>query len=129
MGFIHCFTLCLSEVDYKLVVRELNVPYPSPYYDVTGTANAWVKEFESVGQKSRVALVCVKPETLEKPLTEILGYLVHEAVHIYQFAREYIGERHPGIEFEAYMIQKISERLIEELRVRRPKLFKSDSRK
>jgi hypothetical protein len=39
--------------------------------------------------------------------------LVHEAVHVWQFHCENIGEREPSIEFEAYSIQAVSQFLME----------------
>lgn len=39
-------------------------------------------------------------------------YLVHEAVHVWQGYREYIGESKPSDEFEAYSIQGIFSTLL-----------------
>lgn len=58
-------------------------------------------------------MVCADPEKMEgKDGAEIASVLVHEAVHVYQECLEYLGEKKPGREFEAYSIQTISEQLL-----------------
>ena len=47
-----------------------------------------------------------------KPLDAFLS-LVHEAVHVWQFICQHIGEQKPGIEMEAYGIEGITRGLIE----------------
>jgi hypothetical protein len=44
-------------------------------------------------------------------LLQVLALLTHEAVHIWQFYCESIGERYPGKEQEAYAVQTISQNL------------------
>ena len=46
--------------------------------------------------------------------TQIIGILVHEAVHIWQEIRTAMREDKPSSEFEAYSIERISEDLISE---------------
>lgn len=58
-----------------------------------------------------VCLVCLK-EGLALSDIEVFGLLVHEAVHVWQFHCEWIGEEKPGNETEAYAIQKIATELI-----------------
>lgn len=38
---------------------------------------------------------------------QVMVWLVHEAVHVFQFACQHVGEEHPSAEFEAYAIQRI----------------------
>ena len=40
--------------------------------------------------------------------------LIHEAVHVFQALKKYIGEDNPGDEFEAYSIEYIAMSLIKE---------------
>lgn len=52
------------------------------------------------------------------PLKDVLrvqtyGLIVHEAVHVYQRTVESMGEDSPSVEFEAYQIQAIAQRLME----------------
>lgn len=45
---------------------------------------------------------------------QINALLCHEAVHVWQYFCDDIGEKNPGIETEAYSIQKITQNLMEE---------------
>jgi hypothetical protein len=45
---------------------------------------------------------------------QIAALLCHEAVHIWQQAREIMGEKTPSSEFEAYSIQRIAQDLMEQ---------------
>lgn len=44
----------------------------------------------------------------------VAAMLVHEAVHVWQSYRDWIGEKTPGSEQEAYAIQWISQTLMED---------------
>ena len=47
----------------------------------------------------------------DRPLPQIHGLLLHEAVHIWQRIKTLMGEKEPSIEFEAYSIQRIAQDL------------------
>lgn len=49
----------------------------------------------------------------ERDAMEVISTIIHESVHVWQFICQMIGEKSPGIETEAYMIQNIAEQLIE----------------
>jgi hypothetical protein len=44
--------------------------------------------------------------------SEILGAIVHESTHVWQFLNEFIGEENPSYEHEAYGIQNIVQQQI-----------------
>lgn len=48
----------------------------------------------------------------ERDAFEIISTITHEAVHVWQFLCQSIGEKSPGIEMEAYAIQHIAGELI-----------------
>lgn len=50
-------------------------------------------------------------EVGERSLVQVYGLLLHEAVHIWQRVKILMGEKEPGIEFEAYSIQRIAQDL------------------
>lgn len=58
-----------------------------------------------------LCLVCLK-EGMILNCVDVYGLLVHEAVHVWQFHCEWIGEDKPGNETEAYAIQKLSVELM-----------------
>lgn len=64
---------------------------------------------ETTGES--LILVCCHPNS-ERDAMSVIMTLVHEAVHVWQFLREEIGEKNPGIELEAYGIEHIAEGLI-----------------
>jgi hypothetical protein len=57
-------------------------------------------------------LVCIG-RGAERDALDVILTILHEAVHVWQFVREVIGERSPGIEMEAYGIEGITRGLIE----------------
>jgi len=57
-------------------------------------------------------LVCIG-RGAERDAMEVILTILHEAVHVWQFVRQVIGEHHPGIEMEAYGIEGITRGLIE----------------
>lgn len=58
-----------------------------------------------------IALVTLNNE-LDKDPIQVASLLVHEAVHIKQAILEYFGEQNVGHETEAYMVQRISQDLM-----------------
>jgi hypothetical protein len=46
------------------------------------------------------------------PCPEVLEYIIHESVHVWQFMIEHMGEEYPGDETEAYTIQHIARELL-----------------
>lgn len=69
--------------------------------------------FEIVGEKKKAVVVCISV-TDGRSVAQVHSLLVHEAVHIWQNTREIYGERNPSSELEAYAIQSLSQRLMEE---------------
>lgn len=47
-------------------------------------------------------------------LGELHGLCTHEAVHVWQFVKDYIGEDKPGAEQEAYFIQSVSQDIFQD---------------
>lgn len=67
-----------------------------------------------VNDKSGEAIILVTIYNgAERDATELLLTIVHEAVHVWQFICQHIGETAPGIEMEAYGIEEITRGLIE----------------
>lgn len=48
-----------------------------------------------------------------KDKREVLSSIIHEAVHVWQFTCDHIGEENAGYEIEAYSIQAIAMDIIE----------------
>lgn len=106
----HNLCLCLCEQDYEAVMTNLKIcRYDTWILNDRSDATC---HFLSVLNDIFV-VVCLR---VRKHITlpQVVGLLVHEAVHIWQEWCEYYGERIPGQEQEAYAIQSISQNLLEE---------------
>lgn len=104
------FTLVLSQAEMDAVMQSMNHP-TMPY--LNPGAPATTAHFSRPnGTTSIVGLNLA--EALAHTGVEIAGLLVHEAVHIWQDWCAMYGEKDPSKEFEAYAIQSISQRLMEE---------------
>ncbi|MCX5818441.1 MAG: hypothetical protein NT047_00785 [Deltaproteobacteria bacterium] len=67
--------------------------------------------FEQKASHYLCAIVYIPPAGDENP-NAVIGLLVHEAVHVWQHICEELNENEPSVEFEAYSIQLLSQRLI-----------------
>jgi len=103
-------TLCLSKeeqdhVTKKLLSRSLDFP-------VDG---AHCHTFGNITTNELCAVVSVSKASQERCNSiELVGLLIHEAVHVWQRYAEDMGETSPGTEQEAYAIQGISQELLDE---------------
>jgi len=105
------YCLCKTEKEFKKALKHLHIKKKErPDFLKTTHCNATVHFFEADGKLSSV--VCLGNTEGIEP-SEIVGLLIHEAVHIWQEFKESIGEKYPSREFEAYSIQTIAQRLIE----------------
>ena len=102
--------LCLSEAEYLAAVKHCNVKNPGGWIDEERQV-ACVHTWELAG--SLVCVVCLAPPEDWDPIS-IAATLTHESVHIFQRLCDSIGEDRPSREFEAYSIERISERLMRE---------------
>lgn len=105
-------TLIVSGVYYALATSKLKVPKKMRdivSYPKTGGASTSLLE-NSDGSKACLVMLFDHKHQKE----QIYGLLVHEAVHVWQYIKEDIGEDKPSSEFEAYSIQKIAQNLFYE---------------
>ena len=82
-----------------------------PEYTSSPTANGTLWEFETPTGKTCM-IVTIKDWQGKDPL-EVAGLIVHEATHIKQHVMRKMGEKCPGDEFEAYMMQNITQNLMQ----------------
>lgn len=103
------FCLCVTEEQYHKELKRLKVPKDEWGEFTIRGQRATVRRVVCEGC-TPVAIVCIRPTT-EKTIHQINAVLVHEAVHLWQWMKELIGEDEPSIEFEAYSIQGMAQRL------------------
>lgn len=102
------FCLCLSEKEYKKQVKRLGINAPNNW--LNENANATVHYLTN--QECKLCCIVCLGDYTNRNLHEIYGLLIHESVHIWQQFKEWIGEKEPSREFEAYCIQAIAQELI-----------------
>lgn len=107
------YTLCTTEAQYDSEVRRLKIKGPNPWLNDHAMATCHHFDKSSVGEEGACAIVCIQTPPDKTPI-EVAGLLCHEAVHLWQEYCDYIGEKHPGREMEAYVIQWLSQCLMEE---------------
>lgn len=111
----HSYTLCTTEKQYQALLKGMRIPKAerAPFL-VHEYAGATIHFFENKGDRTRAAIVCIRV-TGEQSWAQVVALLAHEAVHLWQEIREALGEKQPSAEEEAYAIQSLVQRLIEEL--------------
>lgn len=109
-------TLCTTPAMFEKELKRLGVPKPWPEFVLNTHSHATAHQFEKVNDTGkRTVIVCIPPDQ-ERDQLEIVGLIVHEAVHVWQWACENIGEDKPSMEFEAYAIQRLTQNLLGEYR-------------
>ena len=109
----YCIGLCLDEEKFKKELKRLKIPRENwPCFVQKGKA-ARVHYFENTKANDKCMIVCMNNFS-EREYCEIIGLLIHEAVHVWQEICKDINEYEPSLEFEAYSIQSIAMRLIAE---------------
>lgn len=107
-----CYTLATDETLFHKALRHLNVPRDRwPAFILNPWSDATAHLFESGAKLTYV--VCIRPRG-GMSMPQVAALVTHEAVHMWQTARERMGERSPSTEFEAYAIQALTQRLLEE---------------
>jgi hypothetical protein len=110
----YCIGLCQSETQYKHELKRLKINYNCGEW-IPDDKDANVSEFIRGNEKCYVVSIRVKKDTQH---IEVIGLLIHEAVHVWQKIRDTIGEESPSPEFEAYSIQRIAQNLIDAYRLK-----------
>jgi hypothetical protein len=105
------YTLCTSEAQFHKILKYLNVPKDQWPPFINKGSNATTHYF--INDKTRSTVVCMPPNP-EMSNAQIVALLCHEAVHIWQATRRDYGERKPSSELEAYAVQSLTQRLVEE---------------
>jgi hypothetical protein len=100
---------CPSEAAWYREMKRLRCEAPWPKKTNAAGYTQWMRNHDT---GEGVILVCVFPRA-ECDALEVIMTLVHEAVHVWQFLCEQIGEKEPGIEMEAYAIENIARGLVE----------------
>jgi len=79
-------------------------------YEYKSDADATTIPFERSGSQSHV--VHFKIDVSKCNMAELAGICSHEATHIKQSYIDFIGDKNPSEEFEAYIVQMITQDLM-----------------
>jgi hypothetical protein len=104
--------LCQSEKSFLKELKRLKMPNKLVPDWIPEDKDAMVHYLEGKGKGEKCCIVCVRERKDTTP-NEVIGLLIHEAVHIWQWLTEEMNEKTPSTEFEAYAIQGIAQKLIE----------------
>lgn len=105
----YCIGLCQTEAQFRHELKRLKVEQTTDWIIKGKDAN--VTELENLGG-IKCFLVSIRATKTTQHI-EVIGILIHEAVHVWQNIRDDIGEAKPSPEFEAYSIQNIAQKLID----------------
>lgn len=105
------YCLVLTEKTYHKELDKLNIPDNIRSTWLNSGADATAHFFTHGETNRKICIVCLNDT---KKVTDVqkVGLLCHEAIHIWQYIREELGEHNPSKEFEAYSIQTIFEELL-----------------
>ena len=101
------YGFCPSEVAWDRQMKKMGIkgePYPGDDGRMTC--------FKAGGNATVIVTITDGAEGTHS-LLEIVGLLVHEAVHVWQEIQKHIGEDAPGSEVDAYSVQAIAQELLE----------------
>lgn len=100
--------LCLTDKAYKRECKEFEIDKPHDMKHSTAMVTTWEN---TTIRKERYVIVVNTDHIIRTKLnnTQVFAVLAHEAVHVKQRLYEYIGEREPGRESEAYLVQSIAQ--------------------
>ena len=102
--------LCLDEAAFHAALADCGI---TDRPDFMGTTHADATTHHLNNKDGSLAcIVTLGPWADRKPV-EVAGLLIHEAVHVWQFYCQRIGEHTPGVEQEAYGIQAIAQELMQ----------------
>jgi len=105
--------LCLSEKQFNKECKKLKIP-EELIPEFTGSGDDGRTHYLTNEKCDNVCLVCINNyKNIGK--SELIGLLVHESVHIWQFIKNDIQEKNASSEFEAYCMQAIVQELFNKI--------------
>lgn len=102
------FGFTTSEKAFQREMRRLKVASPPKWVSDGAGATTHMLDNE---RRNSLCIVCIDLRGSHSKAATC-GLLAHEAVHVYQQLLQETGEKQPGIEFEAYTIQYITQCMI-----------------
>jgi|GWRWMinimDraft_5_1066013.scaffolds.fasta_scaffold22550_2 hypothetical protein len=96
------FAFCMCEKSFKSEMKKIG------FNDVKMIVGGDATCHTSTTDNGNYAFVCIELEKVKSSTPDkIIGLVVHECTHAWQFIRKSIGEKKPSAEFEAYIMQAL----------------------
>lgn len=105
------YTICTSEQEFYRLMKHIKMPISDQPEFISYGSGATTHSFKS--DDKSIAIVTINIEN-DATNAELCSLIAHEAVHVFQYILECMGESKPSVEFEAYSIQMITMQLISE---------------
>lgn len=110
--FPGAYAFCPTEEAWYHAVKKWGQEKNPVYEYPTGDDGKYGCMFPVEGvDGSLVCVICFRKDLDTEDFVEQIGVIVHEATHAWQWIKRHAGERKPGIETEAYMIQTITKNI------------------
>lgn len=106
----YCYGLCYSEAEFQNEMRRLKVPREQWPDFILPNVHAST-HFFTTKDGNEAAIICIG-RTKRRSKEQVSALLVHEAVHVWQYIKESLGENVPSKEFEAYAIQNLVQNIL-----------------
>lgn len=115
MFYGSAYTLCTNEEMFRNELKRLGSKRTDVEF-LRASFHACVHTLESASG-DEIHVVCIDGQAAkDRDPISVAAMLVHEATHIKQYVMERIGEKNPSDEFEAYVMQHITQNLLAEYR-------------
>lgn len=108
------YCLVLDEREFTKKLNYLKIPNSDRPQYISPGSHATIHFFENADDSDECAIICLS-DTVEHSLTEVIGLLTHEAMHLWRAIRTNLGESKPSSEFEAYAMQGLIQSIISAL--------------
>ncbi len=99
--------ICFSEKAYLHEMKRLGVKDYNAW--ITNDAGATCHTLTKASLHTFLICIDGKDAVKKRNKVEVYGLIVHEVTHVLQGLLEYINERQPGHEMEAYFMQTMSQ--------------------
>jgi hypothetical protein len=99
--------LCMQEKAFVREMKKLGIDEPPPFMGKNGHATT---HYFDNDKRGLICIVCIKHDR-SKTREQIHALLAHEAVHVWQAFVEFINDKNPSSEMEAYAVQNIFQSL------------------
>ena len=97
----------MQEKAFVREMKKLGIDEPPPFMGKNGHATT---HYFDNDKRGLICIVCIKHDR-SKTREQIHALLAHEAVHVWQAFVEFINDKNPSSEMEAYAVQNIFQSL------------------